>query len=156
MEEKHPESISTDLVFGTEREVAVVLEDLADELWQITGHAEALTQDHPDRNITWLRQISKPLKDGSTLYLNFTVDRLENNYASVIQEIPAADGGQRRIERRWSNTNPADSSLQMVNSSRTRPEHKKIEDHRRGFNAKDINRLHKLLDMFTAGDESDG
>ena len=154
MTEHQPKLNLTELILGTEPEVAIELEDITDELWQLTRDAEILTEHHPDRNISWLRQIPRLLPDGSKVYLSFTVDRLDDNYACIIQEIPSSDGGKKIIERRWSNTNPADTSAQIVKSSRTRPGGKKIEGGHLGFNTKDISRLQKLISMFKAEEEN--
>ena len=138
---------NAEMILGTPTGAAAELEDITDDLNQITQDAEALAEHYPDRNISWLRQMPKPLSDGSILYLYFTVGRLDDNYASIIQEIPTADGGRRIIERRWSNTSPADKSLQIVRGTRIRPDRDNINDRRTGFNPKDITRLKKLIEL---------
>jgi hypothetical protein len=140
-----------DMILGTPRERAVELEDFTDELFALTKHADALTEGHIDKDFGWRRTISKELTDGSTIYLYFAFDRLEDNYAAVTQHIPSPDGGRKIIERMWSNSVPSDKSAQRVKSFRFRPGFKPLESQREGFNAKDIARLRKLINMFGEG-----
>jgi len=147
MNEKQPNTGTSETILGTPRDIAIELESITDDLSVLTKEADKLTDGHIDQNFGWRRTISRELPDGSTVFLYYTFDRLEDNYAAVTQVIPNRDpeGGQKIIERKWSNTNPADSSAQQVRSFRTRPGSETLKSARDGFNSKDVARIKKLI-----------